>query len=118
MSLLIFAYRIDETDHVQELPGQESTHQLGGFEVDRRNIYGSDVARSLGLTLLPTLLTDDLYATGDDLDKLEREVDHLMENVHLFGDDAERVTSKLANIRIALSLARAVEGGKGGVYIG
>ena len=118
MSLLVYAFQLDERQQMRELPGQEPSRQLGGFEADRQNIYGSEIAISLGLTLLPTLRTTDVFAMGEDLKRLESELDILAANIDLFGEASEHVDRKLKNIRHALALAQAVEDEGGGIYLG
>lgn len=90
MSLSVQAYRRNPvTNERVYLAPTPPCNDVAGFEVYRRTVYGCLTARQLGLTLLP-LLGDgvDIYAEGEDLARLQREVDLLLANVPVIAVDA------------------------------
>lgn len=95
-------------------PDQPS-QDLAGFESYRRQLYGSRAARALGLTLLPTLEGGDIYAEGEDVNRLRAEAELALANVELFvaeaGASAESLRPRFANIIAAAHRAAAVGGG-------
>ena len=78
-------------------------------------MYGSPVARSLGLTLLPSLAEKDIYAEGEELDVLGREIETLIQNIALMvpdrEDQRESVLSDFQNIANAVVEAKSLNGG-------
>lgn len=101
----------------QELPVAPSRNDLAGFESWRRQVYGSPAAQALGLALLPLLASQEVYAEGEQLDLLEREVWVMLANTALWPDiDAEGLRFRLLNILEAIRVARETPGA--GVYIG
>lgn len=83
MSLSVQAYRRSPvTNERVYLAPTLPCNDVAGFEVYRRTVYGCMTARQLGLTLLPSLGDGaDIYAEGEDLARLQREVDLLLANV-------------------------------------
>ena len=77
-------------------------------------MYGSPVTRSLGLTLLPSLSEQDIYAEGDDLDVLGREIETLIQNIALLAPDQEdqweSVLLRFRNIANAVAEAKSLNG--------
>lgn len=92
---------------------------MAGFESCRRGLWGHETARSLGLTLLPSLSDSDVYAEGDDLDRLDAEVQTVLRSLDLLsratGFRADYIELRCRNILEAIGRARAA---RGGVYIG
>ncbi len=64
----------------------ESWRQVAGPEVWRTQVYGSQEARSLGLTLLPSLSQGDIDVQGEELERLGEEINILIQNVALFAE--------------------------------
>jgi hypothetical protein len=100
--------------------GGSQSHTLAGFESCRKDFYGSAAAVSLGLSLLPSLRTTDLYAEGEDLDRLEQEVVTLLKHVEFVSEQTrfgvEFILGRLNNILGAIGKARELGPG-GGVVI-
>lgn len=88
---------------------------MAGPEAWRTLVWGSPFARSLGLTLLPSLAEDDIWAIDDGLDRLDQEVSTLFENVERLGQEAKRssenITHYLTNMRNAVAEAKEIDGG-------
>ncbi|MFY0532165.1 hypothetical protein [Nannocystis pusilla] len=102
---------------MRELAAEPPRNHLAGPERWRSKVYGSDTARALGLTLLPTLISQDIYAEGDELDVLEREVEVLLGNTGRWPAlGLDELRFHLLNIIEAIRLART--DAHGGVYIG
>jgi len=108
MSLAISVHLVDEasggigTEIPLPLGGD-----LAGFEIWRKELYGSDDAVRLGLTLLPTLRQDDIRATGEDIKRLRREAECIADNAQLF---ASRIGVEERAIRFrAENIARACD---------
>lgn len=125
MSLIVQAYRRDpETGKMTELDTEPvpPCNEMAGVDALRFRVYGSAAVKNLGLTLLPSLAKDEVYAEGDDLDRLEAEIDLLTHNLSAVAAstevDEEGLRFRLDNMREAVRLARQVGGGAGGVYIG
>jgi hypothetical protein len=91
------------------------SEELAGFESDRQKLYGSQAAVSLGLKLLPSLATEDMYAEGPDLERLRGEVEFALVNIGLFevesGASAENLRSRFENIICAIHRVSRVGGG-------
>lgn len=139
MSLTVHAYtrpasiegRSPADEELKLLDPASPGSDLAGFESWRHNVYGSATARALGLTLLPTLREEDLFAEGGSLDQLEVEVRTLLAHVpELVADSARRgiplvsnaepgptVTFRLGNVLAAIEAARTVRDGISGVCI-
>ena len=92
-------------------PGED----MAGPELYRKEVWGSETVCSLGCTLLPTLKERDIYATGGQIEQLEREVGMLRDNIALVSErtaqDVERLEHYLQNMTEAIGRARAISGG-------
>lgn len=92
-------------------PGKD----MAGPENYRWKLWGSEAVLSLGCTLLPTLRTTDIYATGEQLDQLACEVELLQANIglvyRLADSDVNSVEHYLQNMAEAIARARAINGG-------
>lgn len=117
MSLIVLASKELPDGSTIDLAPTPPHNDLAGFESTRLSFYGSEYARSLGLVLLPTLAHGDIYASGDDLAMLEREVRLLLDNLDPAADRAYW-SFRLNNILEAVRVAKAVSDGLGIVYIG
>ena len=68
----------------QLLVESESWRTIAGPEVWRTKVYGSQEARSLVLTLLPSLSEGDIDVQGEELNRLGEGINLLIQNVALF----------------------------------
>ena len=117
MTLSINVYRrLPGEDALEFVDAGHPSEELGGFERCRYDLWGSSVARQLGLTLLPTLR--DIYgvwAEDEDLATLEREARTLLDHLELVsqatGFEREYVAHRTGNILRAIDRARAIGGG-------
>ena len=110
MSLSISVHLVDEASGGigTEIP-LPTGGDLAGFEVWRRELYGSDNVLRLGLTLLPTLRGDDIRATGDDIKRLKKEAECIVEHAEMLassiGIEASAIRFRAENIARACDLA-------------
>jgi hypothetical protein len=115
VSLLVNAYKRDEAGKIVFLDPDDGSHELAGFESFRHSFYGGQAARALGLRLLSSLATCDLYVEGDELLLLQTEVQCVMEKIDLFTSEAnkdhERLDFYIQNILDAIARARNAQGG-------
>jgi hypothetical protein len=119
MTLSVEAFYIDDdVQHIDiELPSDSSCNHLAGIESSRRTFYGSELAISLGLSLLPQLAESSmLEVTGETVEVLEAEVRLLLANLDGFNDDGYWLF-RLNNILAMIELAKPF-GDKGVVSIG
>lgn len=114
----------EERDRVvhQLLAESESWRTAAGPEVWRTTVYGSQEARSLGLTLLPSLAEGDIDVQGEELDRLGEEINLLIQNVALFAaippplvralkDERDEILARFTNIANAVTEAKELNGG-------
>jgi hypothetical protein len=110
MSLSISVHLVNEVSGGigTEIP-LPSGEDLAGFEVWRREVYGSNAAMRLGLTLLPTLREDDIRVTGGDITKLKKEAECLIDHAEMLGSstgvEATAIRFRAENIVHACDLA-------------
>ncbi|WAS97965.1 hypothetical protein [Nannocystis punicea] len=117
MTLITHAYVREADGGMRTLDAEPPRNDLAGPERWRVTVYGSDAARALGLTLLPTLATEDVYAEGEELDVLEREIQVMLANTARWpAIGLEQLRFRFFNILEAIRLARAEA--HGGVYVG
>ena len=106
----------------QLLAENEVWRNLAGPEVWRTTVYGSDEARSLGLTLLPSLSHSNIDVQGEDLDRLGKEINLLIQNVALFAaippplvraleNESDEILARFTNIANAVIEAKELNGG-------
>lgn len=93
-----------------DLDGKESA----GFEVSRNDLWGAPIMIELGLTLLPSLRNNNIFASGDDLDVLEHEAQTILKNVELISQHTkyftEYIVLRTPNFINAVEKAREVNG--------
>jgi hypothetical protein len=112
MTLLVNVYRYEESGEMIILEPNNHSEELAGFESYRNTFYGSQVAKSLGLQLLPTLANTNLYVESQDLINLQLEAELILQNMFLFiGIDAETIQFRIHNILKAIAQAREIGGG-------
>ena len=113
MTLTVNAYKREgEKTSFVEVDYSET---LAGIEICRTALWGHEAARSLGLTLLPSLAETDIWVEGDDLDRLEWEVQTILANLGRLeketGCGADYIQVRSGNILRAIARARGVGGG-------
>ena len=110
MSLAISVHLVDEASGgigagIPLPPGGD----LAGFEVWRNDLYGSEDAVRLGLTLLPMLRHGDIRATGEDIHRLRSEAACIADHAQLFasrlGTEAQAIRLRAENIARACDVA-------------
>lgn len=115
MSLTVEPYVRDSGGIAVQREGGSQSQKLAGFESWRCEVWGSDAALALGLSLLPTLRSSDVYAEGDDLTRLENELGTLLEHVESVASQTrkapELIRENAQNILTAISRARELGGG-------
>src|SRR5262249_13946777 len=106
-----------KTDEIHWLEAESASLESGGFESCRQELWGSATAKRLGLTLLPMLAEQDLYAEGDTLLQLESEAQIIHQSVDMLAKDtgypADFIAQRTRNILTAVAKAVA----RGGVVI-
>jgi hypothetical protein len=92
MSFWISVDDIDPANGVRSSVALPSN--AGGFQSWGREVYGSDLAIELGLSILPRLATDGYLASeGADLERIRHEAELLHAHAHRLGlDDGAEVT--------------------------
>ena len=114
MSLSVNAYT-RRPDGGMEIVSVDSSEELAGFERCRRELWGHEFVRGLGLTLLPTLAEGDIYAEGEAVGRLERDTQCLLTHVTSVAAatryTTEFITQRCQNILGAISRAREIGGG-------
>jgi len=117
VSLLVWAYRRDADGRMIDLDiaPVEPRNDLAGFESWRWKVYGSAPVRALGLRLIPSLATGDIYAEDDEVDVLAAEIETLLRECEALAValdvEEEGIRFRVENMREAVRLARTVEGG-------
>jgi hypothetical protein len=125
MSLLVSVYREVAPGKLEDVGPQPrpagGDPSLFGFEVCRTTLWGAPFTRALGLTLLPGLAEGNIYATGEDLLRLQQEAELLHQRIHdlsqATGYQEEFIEFRLQNLLGAIAQAMAMEGGAGWVYV-
>lgn len=114
MTLLVNVYVMDEAGEMVEQEPKKASEEMAGFEVYRTTFYGSDLAKRLGLTLLPTLVVGNIYAEGKQINQLKAEAEVMLREAAAFaeqvGRDADHVEFYADNIRKACIRARKMQG--------
>ena len=121
MTLMVRPYMRDPvTGEEVSLGGRMAPprNELGGFECWRTEVYGSAVAKALGLRLLPSLTSTDIYAEGEDLDRLRQEAEMLRAHAHQIHDDPSSIYFRLDNLLEAIGVAMKSGDPSAGVYLG
>jgi hypothetical protein len=113
MSLLVSVFH---PVHRQLLDGMD---RMAGFENCRQSLYGSALAKQLGLTLLPELALGDLTVEYEQLEALEQETHVLLDHLTQFSVASQQtpdyIRARVQNIQAAITEARGLGGG---LYIG
>ena len=97
------------------LEPESHSEELAGFESWRKTVYGSRAAQSLDLKLLSSLATEDVYARGVDLQRLQVEIETALANLSIFaeesGADVNSIRFRFENIIKAVRKAINIRGG-------
>jgi hypothetical protein len=125
MSLKVYAYRRASPDAELEflirLPAPPANEAVGA-EGSRRGFWSHDALVRRGMSVLPSLREADVYADGPELDALEREITAILAELDEIARETQSdpvwVRFRAENVLAAIQLAREVEDGIGGVYIG
>ena len=123
MSLIVYPYKRNQInqaiEEVEQSP-QEPFNDLFGPEGWRYTIWGSQCIQDLGCEMLASLRSQDIYADIHELDKLEKEIllirnqiDLVSSTLHIASD---AISFRVNNVLEAIRMARQYE--NGGVYIG
>jgi hypothetical protein len=118
MSLIVSPYKRLPDGSTEWLNVANHSAELAGFESTRQTFWGSATTKALGLSLLSTLASGDIWAEGADLDLLEAEIATLSRHLDLFPDQQAYWRVRLANVITAIQIARDLPAAQGGVYIG
>lgn len=118
MTLSVSAYVRGPNGEMEFIEPSHPSEELAGFESYRQTLYASHAARSLGLSILPTLDGGNVYADGEDVGRLLAEAELALANIDRFeaelGVNAESLRPRFENI--AADARRASDAG-GGVVI-
>jgi hypothetical protein len=114
MSLSVSVFVFDDTGEKVKVE-LDKGKDLAGFESSRYKLYGSKLAESLRLKLLPQLKSHDLWDVGgDQLNELESELKTIIENVEAFSKESEfeqeYIKARVQNILDAIQIAREKTG--------
>lgn len=116
MSLLVNVYTRDASGKMIFHDPKDYSDELAGGESYRKTLYGSKAAQSLGLSLLPKLTANaSLYVEGEDLARLQREAELILQHLGLFTEEAdtdcECLRQRPLNILHAAQRAIELQGG-------
>ena len=93
----------------------DGCEELAGPESWRTVLWGAASVRQLGLTLLPSLAGADIYASGDELTRLNSEVETILQYAWFLADatgiEQDAIAFRAGNIRAAYERASAEGGG-------
>jgi hypothetical protein len=122
MSLTVFPYRRRADGRVVRLDARPSPPRddLAGTLASRQALWGAEVLRACGCTLLPRLAGGDLHVEGPALDHLESEANGLIREARRIAEATEHrpdwIVHRARNVLEAVRLCRA-HGGDG-VFLG
>ena len=113
MTLSVSPYIRDEEGNLEWLEMPSGFNELVGTEVTRKTFWGSDRLKSLGLNILPSLISTDIFAEKNELGVLENEIDHLISNLSSMykGEEFNYWNFRLSNIKEAIGVAKEKNGG-------
>ena len=115
MGMRVSVYKTNVETGKWEILNSEVGDALVGSEATRTELWGTEVIRSLGLKLLPTLAYADLEVAGHQILDLEVEVNAVQDNVALIAShvplDEYSILAITRNILKAIDRAKKVEGG-------
>ena len=120
---MVYPYKRDLTSNkvvdINERPN-EPCNDLFGFENWRHKVWGSPSLKNLGCEKLISLRSQDIYAEGEDLLVLQREIESIKDNIDRLSKElnvrTESFEFRLANVLEAIRIALKFP--NGGVCIG
>jgi len=123
MSLIVLFYSEDESVDAdifeKELNPDRSS--VFGFESCRKSLWGHPYLKKLNLEYISRLDQEDIYVFDDDLKKLKRDLEIILENIQKIVEETN-LTESFIEYRVlnALDYVRVAEKHKDkiGVYIG
>jgi hypothetical protein len=115
MTLSVTVHRRDPTTgELIDESSPEPGATLGGFEVWRTRVYGSDATRRRGAVFLPRLADTDLWIEGEELPAFVAEVSALLADVEAFASEvnvaADYLAERLGNFLAAAERATQLHG--------
>ena len=114
MSLSVDVYTTDDNGEMVLHDPKDYSETLAGFESYRTEVYGSELAMRLRFKVLPTLASTDIYAKGQEVNKLKTEAEIMMREASAFAEyvkeDADGIKQRADNIRKACIRARKMQG--------
>ena len=114
MSLSVNVYTTDDDGKMVMHDPKEYSETLAGFESYRTTLYGGELAKKLGFKVLPTLASTNIYAKGQEVNKLKLEAEIMMREASAFAEhvkeDADGIKRRADNIRKACIRARKMQG--------
>lgn len=122
MSLIVYPYHIDtESGKHIELEGvTKPFNDLFGPENWRYKVWGSQYLLDNGFIILPTLKNSDIYAEGEDISLLEKELISIKTSIDVLSTklsvDKDSLLSRIENALKAITVAKINI--NSGVYIG
>jgi hypothetical protein len=115
MTLTVSAYaRTAQGDMLTFDPAETDSprNDLFGFEVCRKELWGAQVMETLGLEILPSLTTHNIYAEQAELDQLETEAQTVFQNLALIADrtlySTDFIAFRIMNLVWAINKARSL----------
>ena len=90
MTLSVNAYYLDKEGNEIDIPflPESNANELAGVETSRKEFYGSEISKSLGLKILTRLKEQPFIAVERrNIDDLESEVKLLLDNLDKFSDN-------------------------------
>lgn len=116
MTVCVYTGEWHSSDYKILEPRPSDNYMLGGFEAWRKELWGSDVIRSLNLKLLPALSRGEwVHAEGKALDIFESDVRTVQANAKLITQhvqiDEYSIMATTNRYLEAIARARSVDGG-------
>lgn len=117
MTLSVYPYKRNDNLEIEYLTVPPEYSEIAGLEATRWSFWGSNRVRDIGLLQLPKLTSEDIYAEGDELPQLKKEIETLQRRLADICNEREQEYWQfiLSNILAAIQIAEA---NNGGVYIG
>ncbi|HBN75376.1 MAG TPA: hypothetical protein DD473_06080 [Planctomycetaceae bacterium] len=115
MSLLVHTFTRGPDGAMNFVEPAEQWQELAGFEDYRWKVYSSLTAKSIGMHILPTLVSSDIYVEGKDVVLLLAETELALANIDAFATEAQTTPKSLRpglqNIVNACHQASKIGGG-------
>ncbi|MEO1619661.1 MAG: hypothetical protein AAFU53_01370 [Cyanobacteria bacterium J06632_3] len=117
MTLSVYPYRRKANQEIEYLSVPPDYSELAGTEATRWSFWGSPQVKALGVSLLPALTHQDIYAESHQLTQLKQEIETLQQQLSNICTIPEKEywQIRLSNILTAIQIAKEHSGG---IYIG